>query len=74
MVILYMYSLQALKKLGHDKLILLLCFTVLLSYLPEAGEYSCFFVYLKLVSVTFISSVTFTCSQHFLVYFNTLFH
>ncbi|KAF6030366.1 hypothetical protein EB796_011351 [Bugula neritina] len=39
----------ALKKLGHDKLILLLCFTVLLSYLPEAGEYSCFFVYLKLV-------------------------
>lgn len=42
---------QALKKLGHDKLILLLCVTVLLSYLPEAGEYSCFFVYLKLVCI-----------------------
>ncbi|XP_067937517.1 hippocampus abundant transcript 1 protein-like isoform X2 [Watersipora subatra] len=39
----------ALKKLGHDRLILLLCLTVLLSYLPEAGEYSSFFVYLRLV-------------------------
>jgi len=26
----------------------MLCLTVLLSYLPEAGEYSCMFVYLKL--------------------------
>lgn len=27
----------------------MLCFTVFLSYLPEAGQYSCFFVYLRLV-------------------------
>jgi len=39
----------ALRRIGHDKLILMLCVTVFLSYLPEAGEYSCFFVYLKLV-------------------------
>ncbi|XP_064604210.1 hippocampus abundant transcript 1 protein-like isoform X2 [Liolophura sinensis] len=39
----------ALKKIGQDQLILLLCVTVFLSYLPEAGEYSCFFVYLRLV-------------------------
>ena len=37
------------KKLGHDKLILMLCVAVFLSYLPEAGEYSCFFIYLRLV-------------------------
>ena len=36
--------------MGQDQLILMLCVTVFLSYLPEAGEYSCFFVYLKLVS------------------------
>jgi hypothetical protein len=28
----------------------MLCVTVFLSYLPEAGQYSCIFVYLKLVS------------------------
>jgi len=39
----------ALRKVGKDKTILLLCVAVLLSYLPEAGQYSCFFVYLKLV-------------------------
>ena len=39
------------KKLGHDKLILMLCVAVFLSYLPEAGEYSCFFIYLRLVSI-----------------------
>ncbi|ESP05412.1 hypothetical protein LOTGIDRAFT_228011 [Lottia gigantea] len=39
----------SLKKIGQDNLILLLCITVFLSYLPEAGEYSCFFVYLRLV-------------------------
>ena len=27
----------------------MLCLTVFLSYLPEAGQYSCFFVYLRLV-------------------------
>eukprot|EP00095_Tigriopus_kingsejongensis_P008958 snap_masked-scaffold334_size202906-processed-gene-0.7 protein:Tk08958 transcript:snap_masked-scaffold334_size202906-processed-gene-0.7-mRNA-1 annotation:"hippocampus abundant transcript 1 protein" len=39
----------ALKKIWKDKTILMLCVTVFLSYLPEAGQYSCFFVYLRLV-------------------------
>lgn len=39
----------ALRKVGRDEMILMLCVTVFLSYLPEAGQYSCFFVYLKLV-------------------------
>ena len=43
---------QALRKIGQDFLILMLCVTVFLSYLPEAGEYSSFFVYLRLVSGT----------------------
>ena len=34
---------------GNDPLILRLVFAVLLSYLPKAGQYSCFFIYLKLV-------------------------
>lgn len=42
---------QALRRIGQDHLILLLCITVFLSYLPEAGEYSCFFIYLRLVSI-----------------------
>jgi hypothetical protein len=33
----------------NDRTITLLCVTVFLSYLPEAGQYSCFFVYLKLI-------------------------
>ncbi|XP_064624362.1 hippocampus abundant transcript 1 protein-like isoform X2 [Lineus longissimus] len=39
----------ALRKIGQDEMMIMLCVTVFLSYLPEAGEYSCFFVYLKLV-------------------------
>jgi len=39
----------ALKKVGSDLLVLLLCVAVFLSYLPEAGEYSSIFVYLRLV-------------------------
>lgn len=39
----------ALRKVGADQLFLMLCLTTLLSYLPEAGEYSAFFVYLRLV-------------------------
>jgi hypothetical protein len=42
---------QALRKVGKDHTILMLCVTVFLSYLPEAGQYSCIFVYLKLVSL-----------------------
>ncbi|XP_059620115.1 hippocampus abundant transcript 1 protein isoform X1 [Phlebotomus argentipes] len=38
----------ALRKVGMDQTILMQCVTVLLSYLPEAGQYSCIFVYLKL--------------------------
>lgn len=40
---------SALRKVGKDPMILMLCVTVFLSYLPEAGQYSCFFVYLRLV-------------------------
>lgn len=40
---------SALRKVGKDPMILMLCVTVLLSYLPEAGQYSCFFVYLRLL-------------------------
>lgn len=39
----------SLKKIGKEKLILLLSVTVFLSYLPESGEYASFFVYLRLV-------------------------
>ncbi|XP_012288882.1 hippocampus abundant transcript 1 protein isoform X1 [Orussus abietinus] len=38
----------ALGKVGKDHTILMLCVTVFLSYLPEAGQYSCIFVYLRL--------------------------
>ena len=54
----------ALRKMWKDKTILMLCVTVFLSYLPEAGQYSCFFVYLRLVMgfskeavATFIAAV-----------------
>ncbi|XP_022257139.1 hippocampus abundant transcript 1 protein-like, partial [Limulus polyphemus] len=40
---------SALRKVGKDKTILMLCTTVFLSFLPEAGQFSCFFVYLRLV-------------------------
>ena len=40
---------KSLKVIFADKTITLLCVTVFLSYLPEAGQYSCFFVYLKLI-------------------------
>lgn len=39
----------ALRMVGRDRTILILCLTVFLSYLPEAGEYSSLFVYLRLV-------------------------
>lgn len=39
---------KALRKAGLDHTILMQCVTVFLSYLPEAGQYSCIFVYLKL--------------------------
>ncbi|KFM73310.1 Hippocampus abundant transcript 1 protein, partial [Stegodyphus mimosarum] len=38
-----------LRKMGKDQMILMLSIAVFLSYLPEAGQYSCFFVYLRLI-------------------------
>jgi len=40
---------SSLRRMFKDYTICLLCLTVFLSYLPEAGQYSCFFVYLRLV-------------------------
>lgn len=40
---------SSLRRMGHDFTIIILCATVFLSYLPEAGQYSSFFVYLRLV-------------------------
>ncbi|KAK8377171.1 hypothetical protein O3P69_013663 [Scylla paramamosain] len=40
---------SALWKVGKDRNVLLISVSVFLSYLPEAGQYSCFFVYLRLV-------------------------
>ncbi|XP_064477025.1 hippocampus abundant transcript 1 protein-like [Ornithodoros turicata] len=40
---------SALRKVGKNPMILMLCMAVFLSYLPEAGQYSSFFVYLRLV-------------------------
>lgn len=42
-------SLQSLRKVGQDSTVLLICITVFLSYLPEAGQYSSFFLYLQQV-------------------------
>lgn len=39
----------SLRKVGQDPIVLLMCITVFLSYLPEAGQYSCMFIYLKQV-------------------------
>ncbi|XP_055024799.1 hippocampus abundant transcript 1 protein isoform X1 [Misgurnus anguillicaudatus] len=36
----------SLRKVGKDSTVLLICVTVFLSYLPEAGQYSSFFLYL----------------------------
>lgn len=39
----------SLRIIWEDRIVLQLAAIVLLSYLPEAGQFSCFFVYLKLV-------------------------
>ncbi|CAH8865405.1 unnamed protein product [Trichobilharzia szidati] len=38
-----------LRQMTNNHLVLMICITTFLSYLPEAGQYSCFFVYLRLV-------------------------
>ncbi|MPC11123.1 Hippocampus abundant transcript-like protein 1 [Portunus trituberculatus] len=43
---------KALWKVGKDRNVLLISVSVFLSYLPEAGQYSCFFVYLRLFSLS----------------------
>jgi len=40
---------KSLKIVFADRTIMLLCITVFFSYLPEAGQFSCFFIYLKLI-------------------------
>uniref|UniRef100_A0A8C1ZDZ9 Si:ch211-87m7.2 n=1 Tax=Cyprinus carpio TaxID=7962 RepID=A0A8C1ZDZ9_CYPCA len=40
----------SLRKVGKDSTVLLICVTVFLSYLPEAGQYSSFFLYLGQVN------------------------
>merc|ERR1719244_1879158 len=40
---------SSLRRMFKDSTICMLCLTVFLSYLLEAGQYSCFFVYLRLV-------------------------
>ncbi|KAK7898725.1 hypothetical protein WMY93_019578 [Mugilogobius chulae] len=40
---------QSLRRVGQDSTVLLICITVFLSYLPEAGQYSSFFLYLRQV-------------------------
>ena len=49
-VLFCLFLLQSLRKVGQDPIVLLMCITVFLSYLPEAGQYSCMFLYLKQVS------------------------
>ena len=49
-VLFCLFPLQSLRKVGQDPIVLLMCITVFLSYLPEAGQYSCMFLYLKQVS------------------------
>lgn len=39
----------SLRRVGQDPTVLLICITVFLSYLPEAGQYSSFFLYLRQV-------------------------
>ncbi|XP_038067423.1 hippocampus abundant transcript 1 protein-like [Patiria miniata] len=40
---------NSLRKVGQDFTVLMLCIAVFLSYLPEAGQYSCIFLYLRIV-------------------------
>uniref|UniRef100_A0A8C7I3P5 Hippocampus abundant transcript 1 protein n=1 Tax=Oncorhynchus kisutch TaxID=8019 RepID=A0A8C7I3P5_ONCKI len=42
---------QSMRKVGKDPTVLLICITVFLSYLPEAGQYSSFFLYLRQVNI-----------------------
>uniref|UniRef100_A0A8C7CFB5 Major facilitator superfamily domain containing 14B n=1 Tax=Oncorhynchus kisutch TaxID=8019 RepID=A0A8C7CFB5_ONCKI len=45
---------QSMRKVGKDPTVLLICITVFLSYLPEAGQYSSFFLYLRQVNIQLV--------------------
>uniref|UniRef100_A0A4W5MZJ4 Major facilitator superfamily (MFS) profile domain-containing protein n=1 Tax=Hucho hucho TaxID=62062 RepID=A0A4W5MZJ4_9TELE len=45
---------QSMRKVGKDPTVLLICITVFLSYLPEAGQYSSFFLYLRQVHIQLV--------------------
>lgn len=47
----FLCCVQSLRRVGKDTTVLLICVTVFLSYLPEAGQYSSFFIYLKQVTL-----------------------
>uniref|UniRef100_A0A673W712 Hippocampus abundant transcript 1 protein-like n=1 Tax=Salmo trutta TaxID=8032 RepID=A0A673W712_SALTR len=47
---------QSMRKVGKDPTVLLICITVFLSYLPEAGQYSSFFLYLRQVNIQLVPS------------------
>jgi predicted MFS family arabinose efflux permease len=49
---------SSLRKAGNDTRLLLLSIMVFLSYLPEAGQYSCFFLYLRQVIGFSLSEVS----------------
>ena len=51
---------QSLRKVVQDPTLLLLCMSVFLSYLPEAGQYSCMFLYLRTVSASVIVQYMYT--------------
>ena len=63
------YFFQSLRKVGQDPIVLLMCITVFLSYLPEAGQYSCMFIYLKQVrhsdSLNYLHALPTTSDQWF---------
>ncbi|VDL15634.1 unnamed protein product [Hymenolepis diminuta] len=59
----------ALRHISRDRVTLLVCMTTFLSYLPEAGEYSCFFVYLRLVSLRDICCLFVSFGDYLFKYF-----
>jgi hypothetical protein len=57
------FCLQSLRKVGQDSTVLLICITVFLSYLPEAGQYSSFFLYLRQVGYVYCQIYKRTCKM-----------
>lgn len=57
---------QSLRRVGKDTTVLLICVTVFLSYLPEAGQYSSFFLYLRQVRHTHTYLYLASCDDYIL--------